>query len=87
MRAINSGSSEVVIGSSTETYAEVGLVIAAQKRGSGETTILEIYRAKGIGMPINLTEKEFSTAEITMKLRRDNARNGVFKYHRNSATS
>lgn len=87
VRAINTGSDEVVIGSSTESYAEVGLVIAAQKRGSGELFYIDVYRAKGIGMPINFVEKEFSEAEITMKLRVDTSRNGVFKIYRNKASS
>lgn len=87
VRAINTGSTEAVIGSSTETYAEVGMVIVAQKRGSGEVFMIDCYRAKGIGMPINFTEKEFSEAEITMKLRRDTSRNGVFKVTNNKASS
>jgi len=78
LRAKNTGSSEVVIGSNSETYKEVGLLIAAQKRGTGEMFIVDCYRAKGVGMPINFTEKEFSEAEITMKLRKDTGRNGVF---------
>jgi hypothetical protein len=77
LRAINTGSSEVIVGSSTETYKEVGLLIAAQKRGTGELFIVDCFRAKGIGMPINFTEKEFSEAEITLKLRKDSQRGGV----------
>ena len=87
VRAINDGSEETVIGSSTESYGEVGIVIAAQKRSTGELFMIDCYRAKGIGMPIGFTEKEFSEAEITMKLRQDTSRNGVFKIRMNKASS
>lgn len=81
VRAINTGSTKVVIGSSSENYVDVGLVLAAQKSGSKKITYIDIYRAIGVGAPINMTEQAFSEAEITLQAFRDSARDGVFAYH------
>lgn len=78
VRAINTGSTEVVIGSTTETYVDVGLLLAAQKSGSKNITYIDVYRAIGVGAPINMTEQAFSEAEITLQAFRDSTRNGVF---------
>lgn len=80
VRAINTGSHEVVIGSTTENYVDIGLLLAAQKSGSKNITYIDIYRAIGVGAPINMTEQAFSEAEITLQAFRDATRNGVFAY-------
>jgi len=78
VRAQNTASTEVVIGSSTESYVDVGLLLAAQKSGSKRITYIDIYRSIGVGAPINMTEQAFSEAEITLQAFRDSTRDGVF---------
>ena len=87
VRAINTGSTEVVIGSSNESYVDVGMLIAAQKSGSKTVTYIDIYRCIGVGAPINFTEQAFSEAEITLQAFRDSTRDGVFAHRRVNASN
>lgn len=79
-RAINDGSTEVIIGSDTSTYIDVGLILHSQKQKNGTIVSIDIFRALGIGIPFNLTEKAFAESEITWKAQRDVGRGGVFEY-------
>lgn len=79
VRPVNSRASKVIIGGSSDTYPEFGALLTAQKLGSGETFMIDLYRCKAIGFPINFTEKEFSESEITAKISYDRERNGVFE--------
>lgn len=78
-RAQNTGYQTAVIGQSNFTFKDVGLVCAAQKAGDGAVYLIDLYRAKGAGMPINMTEKAFSEAEISVQAFYDADRNGVFR--------
>lgn len=77
-RAVNAGSHEVVVGSSNETYKDVGLMLAAQKSGSKNIYYIDVYRALGAGAPINMTEQAFSEAELNVQAFRDADRDGVY---------
>jgi hypothetical protein len=79
VRPINTGSHEVVIGSTLESYVDVGLYIVAQKSGSKNIFAIDVYRAIGVGSPINMVEQAFSESEITLQGFRDATRNGVAK--------
>jgi len=81
-RAINDGSTEVVIGSDTSTYIDVGLILHGQKQKDGTINSIDIYRAIGVGMPMGFTEKAFSEAEIPWGAQYDTIRGGVFSYTR-----
>lgn len=78
-RSINSGSTEVIVGSNTDVFKEIGLLITSQL-SSGQIKSLEVFRCKGIGIPFNFTSGEFAETEITLKAFRDEARNGVYKW-------
>jgi len=80
VRAINTGSHDVVIGSTTESYVDFGLFMAAQKSGSKNITYIDAYRCTGAGSPINLVEQAFSESEISVMAFRDAKRNGVIAY-------
>ena len=86
-RSINSGSSSVKVGQNTDNFKEVGLILTGQKQSDGKTIEIDVFKAKGIGLPFNLTEKEFSESEITMKAFRDEARNGVYQFNKVQADS
>ena len=77
-RPINSGSMEVVIGGTSDVFPEFGALAIAQKRGNGELVELDIYRLKGVGLPMPMAEKSFSEAEITAQAYLDACRGGVF---------
>lgn len=81
-RAINDGSTEVIIGSDTSAYIDVGLVFHGQRQKNGTVMSLDIFRALGIGMPFNFTEKAFGDVEIPWGAQFDASRNGVFSYLR-----
>jgi hypothetical protein len=72
-------SMEVKVGGSADTSPEFGMIIMAQKQGSGEMVELDVFRAKGIGLPIGFTEKAFSEAEVSVEAFYDSAKDGVFK--------
>jgi len=78
VRPINSGSSTVLIGATTDVFPEFGAYVYAQQRGTGQMFELDIFRLKAIGLPHNFDAKAFSTAEITAQAFYDSARNGVF---------
>lgn len=80
VRAINTGSHEVIIGSSTEVYSDFGLLIAAQKSGSKAITYVDLFRCQSGGSPINFVEQAFSEAEMTVQAFRDAVRDGVYAY-------
>jgi len=81
-RAINDGSTEVIIGSSTQTFIDVGLVFHGQRQKDGTVFSIDIFRAIGIGIPFNFTEKAFADVEIPWGAQFDSTRNGVFDYIR-----
>lgn len=81
-RAINDGSTEVKIGGNNSTYVDVGLVLTAQKQGDGSIHYIDVFRAKGIGVPMSLTESAFAESEIAMRAFYDTKRDGVFRFLR-----
>jgi len=84
VRPINTKSRSVVIGSTTETFTDFGLYISAARSGSGVMQVIDCFKCAGAGMPINLTENEFSEFSVTLQMYRDTARsedgNGLFKF-------
>lgn len=79
VKPINTGSSEVTIGATTDFRPEFGMIVMAAKRASGEMIEFDMFRCKGIGLPIGLTENAFSEAEVTVQAFYDSAKNAVFK--------
>lgn len=79
VRPINARSSKVVVGGSSDTYPEFGAILTGQKLGTSELIMIDVYRCKATGFPINFTEKEFSESEVTAKVSYDRDRNGVFE--------
>lgn len=78
VRPVNTKSSQVVIGATSDVYPNFGAVVMAQKRGNGEMFELDIYKLKAVGLPFNLEEKAFSEAEITAQAFYDATQGGVF---------
>lgn len=75
----SSSSMSVTIGGTADTFPEFGLILMAQKKSDGSMFELDIFRAKGIGLPIAFAEKAFSEAEIKIQAFYDSAKDGVFK--------
>lgn len=79
VRPINSGSTVVRIGASTDTTPEFGAIIMAQKRGNGELFEIDAFRCKATGLPLGFAEKAFSELEAKAKLLYDSAKQAVFE--------
>lgn len=77
-KPINTGSTDVVIGSSSEVFTDFGLLLAAQRAGDGAMQIVDLYKVTGLGMPIVMTENAFSEFSTTVTASKDNVRNGVY---------
>ena len=77
-KPINTKSMDVTIGGSSDVVPEFGAIIMAEQRGNSEMMEIDLFRVKGVGMPIGFTKKEWSVAEVTAKAFYDSTRNGVF---------
>lgn len=82
VRSINTGSDEVIVGQNGATYKAVGMIFHAQRKSDKELVEIDIFRAKGIGLPLSFNPKEFSESELSLQLYRDESRNGVYKLKR-----
>lgn len=69
----------VVIGATTDTFPEFGSIIYSQKRGNSEMLEIDVYRCKGVGLPINFEENAWSEAEVTLDVLYDSTLNGIMK--------
>ncbi len=78
VRPINTGSTTVRIGASTDVSPEFGCIVMAQKRGNGELFEIDAFKCKASGLPIGFAEKAFSELEAKAKLLYDSVKNGVF---------
>jgi len=72
-------SMSVVVGSTSDVFPEFGALCYSKKRGNLEMLELDLYRCKGVGMPIGLEENAFSEAEIKCEAFYDAAQNGIMK--------
>ena len=80
VRPINTlGSTEVTIGATNDFRPEFGMIVMGAKRSSGEMVEFDLFRCKGIGLPVGFEENTFSEAEVTIQAFYDAALNAVFK--------
>jgi hypothetical protein len=82
IRKPNTGSMELLIGGNGSEFEECGCLLVAQKQSGGHITMLDIYKCKGAGMPINLNAGSYSEASISMKALYDSDRDAVAKFMR-----
>ncbi len=79
VRPNNSASIDVRIGSTAnQAFPEFGAILMGQKRGNEELVEIELFRAKAVGMPLNMARNAFSQSEVTIKALYDSAKDGVF---------
>lgn len=79
VRPVNTGSTEVTVGASSDVFPEFGAMVYAKKAGDKSMVEFDLFRVKAVGLPIGLTENEFSEATVTAQAFQDTARGGVFK--------
>ncbi len=79
VRPINDKGTSVIIGKNSDEFPEFGAIVMAAKRGNGEMMEIDLYRCKGIGLPLNFQENAFGETEIKMEAFYDSALDGVFK--------
>ena len=77
VRPINDQSIDVTFGAETDIFPEFGALIVAQKRGNGEMFEIDLFRVKGIGLPLGFEEKSWNESEITAEAFFDSAKGGV----------
>jgi len=79
VRPVNDSSREVTIGATTDTRPEFGMLAYAALRADGSMFEFDLFRVKGIGLPIGLAENAFAEPEISAQAFYDAAKNAVFK--------
>lgn len=72
-------SMEVTIGGTADVFPEFGAILYAKKRGNNEMLEIDVFRCKGVGLPMGLEENAFSEAEIKCEAFYDSAQNGIMK--------
>lgn len=75
----SSKSMSVTIGSGADVFPEFGAVLYAKKRGNNEMLEIDVFRCKGVGLPVGLEENAFSEAEIKCEAFYDSAKDGIMK--------
>ena len=78
-RPANSGSIDVTIGAGSDTFPEFGAIVLAKQRGNGQMVEFDLFRVKAVGLPIGLTENEWSEASVTAQAFQDTSRGGVYQ--------
>lgn len=78
-RPINTESTDVVIGATTDFRPEFGMIAMGAKRSDDSMVEFDLFRCKGIGLPIGLEENAFSETEVTIEAFYDAVKNAVFK--------
>jgi len=71
------GKSVVKIGSVSDSFKEFGMVLYSAEQNGKELTMVDCYRCKASGMPIVMTEKEFSEFSVTVESFRSASEDGV----------
>lgn len=75
----NSGGMEVNIGANSDVFPEFGAIMIAEQKSDGSMLDVEAFRVKALGLPIGLTEKAYSEAEITAECFYDSVQNRVLR--------
>lgn len=78
-RPVNTGSSDITIGSASTTLPAFGAVILAQKRATAEMFEIEAFNCIASGFPIAFDEFAFSQTEIKVSCIYDSVQDAVFK--------
>lgn len=86
-RPINTGSMDVTIGGTSDTFPEFGAIVLAQKRGNAQMFEVDVLKCKAVGLPIGFNEKEWSTAEITAEAYYDSTEDAVLKIRQVDASA
>ncbi|MGL4369564.1 MAG: hypothetical protein ACRCUT_07820, partial [Spirochaetota bacterium] len=82
VRKPNTGSYDVKFGQSGAEFPEFGLMAFGQKSSDGSINMIEFYRVKSGGMPINFKEKGWSEWSGTFKALYDESKNSVGRFRR-----
>ena len=75
----HNGAIDVQIGSTTDRFPAFGAIMVAEARSSGELFEIEAFNVRAIGLPIGLTEKEFSEAEVAAQAFYDSDKDAVLR--------
>lgn len=70
-------STNVTIGAASDTFPEFGSIMYAKKRGNLEMLELDVFRCKGVGLPMALEENAFSEFEVKVEAFYDSAKDGI----------
>lgn len=79
VRPPNAGSSIIDIGNIGTDFVEFGAVVMAQRRADGSLFEIDCIRCVGGGLPLNLEEKAWSQAELSVKVLKDFTADSVMK--------
>lgn len=65
-RKVNSGSDLITVGG-TQSFPEFGVMGSSCKKSNGDTFTFQLFRCKGIGLPLALAESAWLETDITIK--------------------
>lgn len=66
VRKVNSGNEQIAIGRASESVTEFTAYLFGEDQKTGDQFYVEIPKCSASGLPIKMTEKEFSESEVTL---------------------
>lgn len=82
VRPKNSQNSSIILGTNAGTFPEFGAIIMGKRKCTGEMVEVEVYRAKGMGMPLKFEEDKYSDWDINCTILQDVNIDGVARVRR-----
>lgn len=82
VRAINQGSSTVVIGGETDCFTNFGMILESQRQGNGQKMFLDIFEVVASGLPVSFVEKGWGEYTTPFKMNYVSSRGGVYKIYK-----
>jgi hypothetical protein len=76
----HSGAMEVSLGGASDISPEFGAIVYAQKRSDGSMTCVDLYRCRGIGLPLGFEQGAFSESEIKAEALYDSEKDAICKF-------
>jgi hypothetical protein len=80
VRKPNAGSFDIEFGNENSQFPQFGLLCFSQKKTDGSYDMVEIYRAKAVGMPVNFKAKSWGEWSGTFKPLYDSAKGAVGRF-------
>jgi hypothetical protein len=81
VRKVNSGNEQIAIGRAAETVTEFTAYLFGEDQKTGDQFYVEIPRCSASGLPIKMTEKEYSESDVTLSFDYDSTLDYALKIY------